>query len=368
MATATATRKPKSKSVRVTPAKPKRDVYAEVTTKMLAALRGGTIPWHKPWKSAGLGAAPRSLATGKLYRGINVLILSMEAIDNGYESNLWGTYNQMAELAGMVKHVDVNTKRTWFTSPELENGERDPQPRGVRKGEKATSVVFSGRITVQQKDAQGNVVIGADGKPVLKNIWPLKFFPVFNLQQCSFPEGTKGAKLLAESTAKPERTPLERDEAAEALLAEYLENGPSLAHGGNSAHYVPRTDHIQMPNLDTFDTTEHYMSTLYHEAIHSTGHDSRLAREGIKAGTFGGFGSKTYSEEELVAEIGAAMLCAIAGIDQAAIFDNSLAYVAHWIEKLEKDNKLIYRAARDAQKGVDRILGTTFDSEEGEEG
>jgi antirestriction protein ArdC len=349
----------------------RRDVFAETTAKFVAALKaalaGGVIPWHKPWKVTGLGGAPRSLATGKLYRGINVLILMLEAMEKGYGSNLWGTYNQMAELAGLVKNVDVKTKRTWFTSPELADGTPDPTPRGVRRGEKSTSVVWAGKITVPEKDAQGNIVM-VDGKPKLKTIHPLKFFPLFNLDQCSFPEGSKGAKLLAAAAAKPEVTPLERDQAAEALVAEYLADGPSLGHGGNSAHYVPAADHVQMPNLADFDSTAHYMSTLYHELTHSTGHDSRLKREGIAQGTFGGFGSKVYSEEELVAEIGAAMLCAIAGIDQAAVFDNSAAYVAHWISKLENDNKLIYRAARDAQKAIDCILGTTFDNDEEGEG
>jgi antirestriction protein ArdC len=263
----------------------------------------------------------------------------------------------------MIKHVDVKTGRKFFTSPELEDGSTDPQPRGVRRGEKSTSVVWAGKITVPKKDAAGNVVL-KDGKPVMVQIYPLKFFPVFNLDQCSFPEGTKGAKLIEKLTAVSEVTPVERDEAAEALVADYLANGPSLAHGGNSAHYVPAQDHIQMPPIESFDSSAHYVSTLYHELTHSTGHDSRLKREGIAAGTFGGFGSKVYSEEELVAEIGAAMLTALAGIDQAAIFDNSAAYVQHWISKLESDNKLIYRAARDAQKAVDCILGTTFKDED----
>jgi len=353
---------------RTTPAKPKRDIYAETTQKIIAALQGGKVPWHKPWRVTGLGDAPTSLATGKVYRGINVLVLLMEAMDKGYTSNRWGSYDQMAELAGLVKHTDVTTGKVRWHSPELEDGTIDPQPRGVRRGEKATSVVWAKRITVAEKDDDGNVVIDPKtGKPKLKKIPVLKFFPVYNMDQCSFPEGTKGAKLLAKLNATPEITPVERDEAAEALVAEYLANGPSLAHGGDSAHYVPARDHVQMPTLESFDTTAHYMSTLYHELTHSTGHDSRLKRQGIAEGTFGGFGSKVYSEEELVAEIGAAMLCAIAGIDQPAVFDNSAAYLQHWIGKLQNDNKLIYRAARDAQNAVDLILGTTFAEEEEEE-
>ena len=338
-----------------------RDVAAETTAKMIAALKEGKILWHKPWSVEMSLEAPRSLATGKLYRGINTLLLMMAQMDLGYRSNRWGTYNQMAELAGMVK-IQQGERERWV-SPLLPNGTPDPTPRGVRKGEKSTEIVWAKPIKVAAKDESGNVIKDKDGNAVMRKIFPLKFFHVFNMDQCEFPEGTKGAKLLAESTARQERTPAERDEAAEALLADYLEHGPSLGHGGNSAFYRPSEDHIQMPNLEDFDTTAHYMSTLYHEVTHSTGHDSRLKREGIKAGTFGAWGDKVYSQEELVAEMGAAMLCAIAGIDQT-VFDNSVAYIQHWISKLEQDDRLILRAAREAQKAVDLVLGTTFDDDE----
>ena len=334
-----------------------RDAYAEVTTKMIAALKGGKIPWHKPWKVSGLEGAPVSLATGKLYRGVNVYLLMLAAMDKGYQSNRWGTYNQMAELAGMVK-TTIGGRDKWV-SPRLEDGTVDPTPRGVRKGEKSTEIVFWRILKKEERDDKS-------GKMVTRKIPMLRIFHVYNMDQCSFPEGTRGAKMLAKLADAPEITPKERDEAAEALVADYLADGPSLAHGGSSAHYVPATDHVQMPELDDFDSTAHYLSTLYHELTHSTGHDSRLKRVGISKGTFGPFGSQVYSEEELVAEMGASMLCAIAGIDQAAIFDNSVAYIQSWISKLEQDDKLIIRAAAQAQKAVDKILGTTFQDEDEE--
>src|SRR6516225_5283730 len=106
-----------------------RDAYAEVTTKMIAALKGGKIPWHKPWKVSGLGSGhgPVSLATGKLYRGINVYLLMLAGLENGYNTDAWGTYNQMAELAGMVK-TTIGGRDKWV-SPRLEDGSVDPTPR-----------------------------------------------------------------------------------------------------------------------------------------------------------------------------------------------------------------------------------------------
>jgi len=353
MATATKSKSKIQHKGRVT--RSVRDVYAEITKKMIAALQGGKIPWHKPWRVTGLGSGhgPVSLATGKLYRGINVYLLMLAAQEKGYQSDAWGTFNQMAELAGMVR--DEKTGR--YFSPRLEDGTVDPTPRGVRKGEKSTEIVFWKILKKEEWDE-------TKGKNVTKSIPLLRFFHVFNMDQCEFPEGSKGARILDRLAHQPEVTPAEHDEFAEGLLANYLASGPSLRHGGDSAHYVPAADHIQMPNLEDFDSTAHYISTLYHEVTHSTGHDSRLKREGIAKGTFGGFGSKVYSEEELVAEMGASMLCAIAGVEQAAIFDNSVAYIQHWISKLEQDDKLIIRAARDAQKAVDLVLGTTFDDDE----
>lgn len=368
MANATATRKPAHKGR--TTDKPKRDFYAEHVAKIVAALKGGKVPWHKPWKVTGLGNLPVSLASGKLYRGGNVVLLWLTALENGYKSNRWGSYDELAELAGLIKHVDVKTGKVRWHSPELPDGSVDPQPRGVRRGEKATFVMWASKVLVIEKDEAGNIVRDDNGAPKRKRVFVNKFFPVYNMDQAVFPEGTRGAKLLAKLAAdKPaEVSENERDEAAEALVAEYLANGPSLGHGGDSAHYVPAQDHIQMPNLADFDSTAHYLSTLYHEITHSTGHDSRLKREGIAKGTFGGFGSKVYSEEELVAEIGASLLCSIAGIDQAAVYDNSVAYLQHWISKLESDHRLIFRAATAAQKAVDHVLGVTWDDEKDEEG
>jgi len=355
MATATATKTKIQHKGRVT--RTVRDVYAEITTKMIAALKGGKIPWHKPWRVTGLGSGcgPVSLATGKLYRGINVYLLMLAAQEKGYRTDAWGTFNQMAELAGMVR-TEING-RVKYLSPTLPDGTVDPTPRGVRKGERSTEIVFWKILKKEEWDE-------TKGKNVTKTIPLLRFFHVFNMDQCEFPEGTKGARIMDRLAHQPEVTPAERDEVAESLLANYLATGPSLGHGGDSAHYVPAADHIQMPKVEDFDSSEHYLSTLYHEVTHSTGHDSRLKREGIAKGTFGGFGSKVYSEEELVAEMGASMLCAIADVEQAAIFDNSVAYIQHWISKLEQDDKLIIRAAAQAQKAVDLVLGTTFDDEE----
>jgi len=292
-----------------------RDAAEVTTNKILEALKADIVPWQQEW--TGNTGLPTSLATGKLYRGVNVFTLWLTGAAAGYASNLWGTYRQIQERGGQV-----------------------------RKGEKSTEIVFW--KIIEKK---------VDGEDKVKKIPLLRLFHVFNIDQADWAEG-------ARLPAVPERTQVDPIEAAEALLADYLAGGPSLAYGGDKAYYKPGADHIQMPARDDFTSAEAFYSTLYHEASHSTGHSKRLSREGIAQGTFGAFGDKVYSQEELVAEMGAAILCAIAGIEQKATLDNSAAYIAHWVKALSDDHSLIIKAASAAQKAVDLIVGTTFDNGE----
>jgi antirestriction protein ArdC len=258
---------------------------------------------------------PTSLATGKAYRGINVFLLDFEALAKGYASPYWGTYKQVGERGGQV-----------------------------RRGEKSTQIVFWKLLD------RSDVV---DGKPVARKIPLLRLFHVFNVDQCDW---SADAKL----PAVPVPGPVGAIEHARALVADYLDHGPTLAHGGDAAYYRPGTDAVQMPPLDAFQSAEHYYSTLYHELAHSTGHDSRLKRDGIAQGTFGRFGDPVYSFEELVAEMSAAMCCLLAGINQAATLPSSASYLAHWVSALRGDASLIIKAASAAQKAVDLLAGTTF--------
>jgi antirestriction protein ArdC len=297
---------------------PLKDSYAEITNQILALLEGGTVIWHQPWKTT--DGLPTSLATGKLYRGINIFLLQFDAMLKGYSSNLWGTYKQITERGGQV-----------------------------RKGEKSTQIVF---WKILRKDQE------VDGEIKTKRIPMLRTYNVFNIDQADWAEDARLPQVA-------ERTQVDILEHAETLLTDYLAKGPSLGHGGSRAFYRQATDHIQMPQRDDFVNAEEYYSTLYHEVTHSTGHSKRLARDGIAEGTFGSFGDPVYSFEELVAEMGAAMLSGVAGIHQTTL-PASAAYLAHWVKALKEDSKIIVQAANQAQKAMDLVLGTTFDKEEEE--
>lgn len=292
----------------------KKSVAQIVTEQILSQIDKGEIPWHKPWKAT--GGLPRSIR-GKAYRGANIILLGMTG-----RPGPWLTYKEAERQGGNVK-----------------------------KGEKGSMVVF---FKFLEKE-------GKEGK---KDRIPLmRYYKVFSLEQC---EGVQEPSWLAKERAEEatkEHTPIEQ---AEAVWKAY-EDKPKVDHGGGRACYFPFLDKINMPKPEAFETPEAYYSTLFHEGVHSTGHESRTGRlEGAKA--VAPFGSEDYSKEELVAEIGSAMLAAHAGIDCPDVARNSVAYLQNWSKKLRDDPNLFPRACSAAQKAVDYMIGHTYkDEEEGEE-
>lgn len=282
---------------------PKVDGYQVITDKIVAALEAGTVPWRKPWKSIS-GFGPTSLSTGKEYRGINQLMLSMQSFAAGYDSIYWGTYRQIEALGGQVD-----------------------------KGQKGTQVVL-------WKPFEKEV----DGKK--ERYLMMRLFSVFNAEQATWEDGKMPTN--PEPTEADYVEPVER---AEAIL-KGMPLRPEIKHGGDRAFYSPLLDYIGMPPTEAFDSTEGYYATLFHELVHSTGHASRVGRDGIEA--FAGFGSESYSREELIAEIGAAYLCSEAGIEPR--IDQNAAYIASWLKVLKGDKKFVVSAAAGAGKATDYIL------------
>jgi antirestriction protein ArdC len=296
--------------------KPAIDVYDAVTTKILAALENGTAPWHKPWNS--VTGAQKSLSTRRPYRGINSLLLAMEAAEKGYRSAYWLTFNQMAKLGGHLK------------------GEK-----GTQKG---TLVVLWRMLKVPDE------VTGKD-----KTIPMLRHFTVFNLDQT---EGIESLPKDAFPTVRPMPTPEERHAAAQAIVDAWALK-PEIRHQGNHAYYDPSCDQVTLPLVDAFDSLDDYHSAQFHELGHSTNHELRLNR---KFADQTGFGSHGYGREELVAEMTAAFLCAEAGIESTR--SNSAAYLASWIKTIKEDPRAVIVAAGAAQKAADMILGRSFAKDE----
>lgn len=289
-----------------TKTKTKVDPYAVITDRIIAELEAGTVPWRKPWRSVG-GFGPTSMSTGREYQGVNVLMLTITAVTMGYGSMYWGTYRQIKERGGQV-----------------------------RKGEHGTDVVLLKPVTKKSNE---------DGVED-KTFWMLRLFNVFNAEQADWPEGSN-------PPVEPEALP---HTFAPVELAERIYLGmpmrPEVKHGGNRAFYSPTLDYVGMPERGQFDGAEQYYATLFHELVHATGHKSRVGRDGIEA--FQSWGDETYSREELVAEIGAAILCSEAGIEPR--IDQSAAYIASWLKVLKGDKKAVVAAASGAGKAVDFIM------------
>jgi antirestriction protein ArdC len=275
----------------------KRDVYQEVTNSMIAKLEAGVVPWRKPWRM------PTNLVSKKAYRGINTWLLS----GHDYKSPYWLTYRQAQSLGGHVK-----------------------------AGEKGTQIVFW-KFFNKPRPLKVNDDGEIESQP---DTWAMaKAYTVFNVEQC------EGVKV-------PERGTDEAVDVAggNALLEGYV-NPPQYTEGGQRAYYRPSEDRVNVPSAGIFESSAAYLSTKYHEYVHSTGHEARLGRIEHKR-----FADDAYSEEELTAEMGASYLSAMAGIEQGTQ-DNSAAYIGHWLQRLHEDKRFIMHVSSAAQKAVDHIVG-----------
>lgn len=296
---------------RTTSSKGRFDVMAAMTDKIIAAMESGKIPWKKPWNNAGI--MPANYVSKRPYSGFNILLLSLSPFDTPY----FLTYDQAINLKGNVK-----------------------------KGEKGTQITYWDRKVYKDKKTDEEKVS-----------FLLKYYTVFNIEQC---EG------IDFDIPQIELSSNERIQKAESILSA-MPNPPQYEEIlSGQAYYSPMQDKIVMPKIEQFESSEFYYSVRIHETVHSTGHSTRLNREGITA--LGKFGDTNYSFEELVAELGAAFICQLTGISNDQTFQNSAAYIQSWLRKFRNDPKMLYNAAKEAQKAVNYITGNIKDSEPSEDG
>lgn len=282
------------------------DVYTRVTDRIISDLERGVLPWMKPWHASHaedrLPALPLR-HNGTPYRGVNILLLWGEAVEKGYSRNIWMTYKQAEEYGAHV-----------------------------RKGEHGALVVYADRFTKTEANDKG--------EEVEREIPFLKGYTVFNVEQI---EGLP-ARFMEPLAPRDESRTLELIEEAETFFSG---TGATFRHGGNRAFYAPAADFIQLPLPEAFRDAESYAATKAHELVHWTGHAQRMAREFGKR-----FGDQAYAFEELVAELGAAFLCADLGVTLEPRADHA-AYLGHWLEVLKADKRAIFSAAAHAQRAAD---------------
>lgn len=282
----------------------KPDLYSRVTSAIIAELESGVRPWTKPWSAEYLaGRITRPLrSTGEPYSGINVVLLWAEAVARGYTAPIWITFRQALALGGHV-----------------------------RKGEHGSTVVYANRITRTES--------GDDGQDVERQIPFLKAYTVFNVDQ------VEGLPAQFYAVAEPRLDAAQRIDHADAFFAA---TGADIRHGGDQAYYAPQPDYVRMPPFDCFENPEAYYATLAHECTHWTRHPTRLDRDfGRKR-----WGDEGYAREELVAELGAAFLCADLGLELTPRPDHA-SYIESWLQVLKDDRRFIFTAAAHAQRAAD---------------
>lgn len=286
------------------------NVYQMVTDRVINQMKQGIIPWHKPWNGAADGAI--NYVTRKPYSLLNQMLLGRDGE--------WLTFHQLKQLGGSIK-----------------------------KGAKSGMVVFYTSYTFKRE------IIGDEGTTEEKEetIPVLRYYNVFHIDDCT------GIESKIED-GKPAVT-VEPIEQAEAIVNGYVSREKELKfkndQPSNRAYYSPTCDTVVVPMLSQYTLAEEYYSTTFHELTHSTMKANRCDRRSENRNA--AFGSANYSREELVAELGSAMICTQAGLDCDKAFKNSVAYIQGWLKALSNDNKMIVWAASRAEKAARYIIGET---------
>ena len=279
-----------------------RNLYQEVTFKILNELRAGVVPWRKPWSATPGCNVPCNAVTGREYHGVNKVLLWI-ARNRGWPTPRFLTFKQALELGGHV-----------------------------RKGEHGTKIYFV-------KDLKFAEEVEGQDAPDVRSVRMLREYTVFNIAQCDgLPD------RIAIPPLPRARHHDERDSEIEEFLAA---TGAKIREEGNEAAFIPSIDTITMPPFPSFDTASAFYGILFHELVHWTGHEARLNRNLLER-----FGSAAHAAEELIAELGAAFVCAEFSIDGDPRLSS---YVEHYIKLLEYDEKAFFTCASKAQAAVDHL-------------
>lgn len=277
------------------------NIYQEITDSIITELEKGAAPWVKPWNAP--QGADKNVISQKPYRGINRLLLAMVGGIKGYSNPAWGTYKQWESMGGQV-----------------------------RKGEKAAKIIFWSQAKSTNPEGEEKAYAFA------------KAYFVFNVSQ------VEGIDIVVSEDKQNDNAKIENCEST------IKATEAKIIHGGDTACFIPSSDVIRMPEIGTFQSSEHYYATAFHELTHWTSDKKRCDRDISK----GRFGNPDYAFEELVAELGAAFLCSTHGIAGDL---RHAGYIDSWLKALKNDNKAIFKASGLAQAAADYVLNCKVSEE-----
>ena len=289
------------------------NVYQMVTDRITEQMKKGIIPWQRPWTGVGAeDGGSINYVSRRPYSLINQMLLG--------KPGEWLTWKQIGDLGGKL-----------------------------RKGATAGMVVFY-RVVVLKKGQEAPAEDAEDTQDGGKRIHLLRYYNVFHMDDV---EGI--SSKINQGEPRPAAEPIE---AAEAAIAGYLGRETALRFQNdkpsNRAYYSPAEDKVVVPMMSQYGVREEYYSTTFHELVHSTIPETRCDRKAENAGAH--FGNSVYSREELVAEIGSAMLCNRVGIACERAFRNSVGYIQSWLEALKNDSRMIVWAASRAERAAKYIM------------
>lgn len=281
------------------------DIYTRITERIVADLEKGVRPWVQPWRDGNTtGRVSRPLRhNGQCYTGLNVVLLWSASMARGFASPYWMTLRQANELGARV-----------------------------RKDETGSTVIYASRFTKTEVDARGG--------EVERDIPFLKTYSVFNADQIL------GLSEHYYRQVEPIADPVERIAHADRF---FDNTGAKVRYGGDKAYYSPVTDHIQLPHPEMFRDMASFVAVRGHETLHWTASPDRLNRDLSRYHK-----DKTdRAREEILVEIGSAMLCADLGIvPELEPRPDHASYVADWVRLLDGDRRAIFQAAAHAQRAV----------------
>ena len=277
-----------------------RDIAADITATIIAKLEAGVMPWSRPWSVTGECGRPLR-HEGSTYNGINALWLWATADTYGYRSRYWMTARQARELGGEVR--------------------RDARPS------------FSVYASTFRKAGAPNLL----GMSAEKTIRFLRSYVVFNADEID------GLPPYYHPREVPP-TPQLLSDRQDRIDAFFNAIPAKVRHGGDRAFFHPTFDYIQMPHVGSFRSADGYASIRAHETVHWTGHQSRLDRVFGKR-----FGDKAYAFEELIAEVGNAIICGDLGLP-TELHDSHASYLDSWLKVLRADKTAIFLAASKAEQ------------------
>jgi antirestriction protein ArdC len=288
------------------------NTYEIITAAIVEKLAAGVIPWESGLLSG--KCAAENITTGKQYRGLNRLLLA------GGKSPFYCTFNQAKERGAIL-----NT------------------------GSKGNKVVFYQPINSKNSK---------DYDEEKNSYRMLRYYHVFNvLDFTNIP--AKWQEKIDNWNITRETAELSADYEYAASVYEYMQDRPSLEYCQGTPCFIPSLDCVRIPARESFKSDDFYFSVLFHELIHSTGIERRLKRYKNNE-----YSHIKYAKEELVAELGAAFLCAETGID--LLIENKTAYIASWLQALSNDPKMIVQASSKADKACNYILGKIEEQEKAE--